>query len=114
MVQLTLQTDDSDRTGELTLDVALTSEGLILGGQGPLRNTLVTIPLPLDTGSKPPCAAWSSAKMVSLRVVSLRELKPNVVEVLMKAFIVATETEAQGTVAALAPPEMPLPDTPPE
>ena len=98
----------------VTLDVALTSEGLLLGGQGPQRDTLVTIPLPLDTGSKPPSAAWSSAKMVSLRVVSLRELKPNVVEVLIKAFIVATEAEAPETIATLVAPEMPLPGTDPD
>ena len=86
-------TTASGRAGELSFGVAVTSEGLILGGEGSQQDTPTAIPFPPNTDWKTQFAAWASTKMVSPRVVSLRELTPNVVEVWIKAFIVATEAE---------------------
>jgi hypothetical protein len=105
-------TTASNRAGELSFSVAVTSEGLIIGGEGSQQAPpLPAIPFPPNTDWNTQFAAWASTKIVSPRVVSLRALTPNVVEVWIKAFIVATEVEAQETIATSVPPEVALPNT---
>jgi hypothetical protein len=105
-------TTASNPAGELSFSVAVTSEGLIIGGEGSQQAPpLPAIPFPPNTDWNTQFAAWASTKIVSPRVVSLRALTPNVVEVWIKAFIVATEVEAQETIATSVPPEVALPNT---
>jgi hypothetical protein len=100
-------TASSDRTGELILDVALTSDGLILSGQAPQRDPVTACPPCSATDLKPQFDALSPAQIVSPRVVSLTELAPNVFEVWVKAFIVAAKVEAQEAVSMPVAPDLP-------
>jgi hypothetical protein len=96
----------SDRTGELILDAALTSDGLILSGQAPQRDPVTVSPPCAATDLKPQFDALSPAQIVSPRVVSLTELAPNVFEVWVKAFIVATKVQAQEAVSMPVAPDL--------